>query len=830
MNLFIKKEMISGKQKNVVFGIYNESGANVTAYQLIMSRELFDYYSRECNLKISAIGNLPVVITTDSPLAIACTNVYSSVKQTLEKPGIDKRKAVDLFIKRVTEMLKDAKKATTLVKFIIEDMQATKTLTLAKLDSFNLDQIDADVRQVILNEYSSRESSHITETLFQKTCTDKLSLRLPTATQLSNEDIELGDLIPKRSEVCNPYNNPMAYTSLYKQPGSGITAAMYPLIEGNPKNNTLGIQENEKDFYENLVEWIRSNISNSLGPEALNADDKNIVLDSNTAQYLNELYAIVYSWHWSHNPNVPSYSPESEDDDEFSDSNDSNGSQFVYTLRPGEEFDVRVPAFLPLQNFIQQAALELGYKVYAEAVIKLCRWGERKPSALYFEGFPYIFDLGKNVTEVYAGHISDYVQSEDENGCNMILKGLISCNSRIIDTKYMVSHGYKYNSFTVPVGLIFTQIYTNKKNPEKKIKLDSYYSMIDVVKGLFAWKKGKDTAFRPRGFSIDENGVIHTPIKPTTVENISSLRQKYHNERATSVANPFYCSPALQDLFIELKVYDSTKEINQFYIIDNGVQTANLPMVFDENSFSTIEELAAKFADCTISSQDTAIDMSVFRILLPILLDVNKKLAVKDDVTLPEIVNTYKEAMLQNNYVDEAAFYKKRKQEGESFSSLSGLRAPAVEADTLESTVNTGTTSEHKEQADRQSAIAVSPTAEVGAHVNPLVTDPGNLRTVCAIRRGAPENVIGYYVVRRVVSNGMVRNEVVLLNKDYVDRHPEVEVKNGGQFRTIVAGLLEALRMLCSNKRPIITLVESEECLDYYVKLYIKIVHSGQVV
>ncbi|MFQ9150770.1 MAG: hypothetical protein ACLR6B_03750 [Blautia sp.] len=140
------------------------------------------------------------------------------------------------------------------------------------------------------------------------------------------------------------------YTQITDAPGSGVPSSMYPLVEGKASNNTLPIQENEQEMYDALVKWMQSNIVEEYGKSALDADDKNVVLDLNSQGYLNALMCAIYSWHWSHNPNVPFYDPE-ERKQMMTMMIAKLHLQYSYRLKPGEEFAMRMNAYYPLQNF-----------------------------------------------------------------------------------------------------------------------------------------------------------------------------------------------------------------------------------------------------------------------------------------------------------------------------------------------------------------------------------------------------------------------------------------------------------------------------------------------
>ena len=75
-----------------------------------------------------------------------------------------------------------------------------------------------------------------------------------------------------------------------------------------------------------------------------------------------------------------------------------------------------INAIMLLTSFVEKAKAVVGYQVYAEAVIKLLRWGSRKCSGLLITGYNQIFQLGTNTIRPYIGAISDYEPSTDAEG------------------------------------------------------------------------------------------------------------------------------------------------------------------------------------------------------------------------------------------------------------------------------------------------------------------------------------------------------------------------------------------------------------------------------
>ncbi|MFQ9150769.1 MAG: hypothetical protein ACLR6B_03745 [Blautia sp.] len=84
-------------------------------------------------------------------------------------------------------------------KFFVDAVisHCTEKLTLADIDSFPVADIDQNFVSIILDELHSREVAKTTTNLFQKTCTDKLSIALPSRALLASEDLDYDDLCTK---------------------------------------------------------------------------------------------------------------------------------------------------------------------------------------------------------------------------------------------------------------------------------------------------------------------------------------------------------------------------------------------------------------------------------------------------------------------------------------------------------------------------------------------------------------------------------------------------------------------------------------------------------
>ena len=261
-------------------------------------------------------------------------------------------------------------------------------------DSFGATQIHRDFLEDTMKFLNSQKREVIhTENKFQKECTDPIMFRLPSRDEMENEDIKTSEIMPERFQICEPYKYPDAYEVYYDKASSRVPKDYFPMIEGNPANNTLPIQENEKEFYENLNTWILNNLKIVYAEKLDSMEEKDFVLDSTTESYLNMLIERVYRWHWGHSEHVPEKRKEDLNDDTEEENDGTEKSNYIFTRKPGNEDKPLYAAYESLRNFLRQASMQCSYKIYSEALIKIARWGTRKPTALAFDDYNYTSSL-----------------------------------------------------------------------------------------------------------------------------------------------------------------------------------------------------------------------------------------------------------------------------------------------------------------------------------------------------------------------------------------------------------------------------------------------------
>lgn len=183
-------------------------------------------------------------------------------------------------------------------------------------------------------------------------------------------------------------------------------------VIGDSRNNDIKIQKNEQVYYDALVEFINyhimlhnKQIHKDFSNEELEVQTKSDfdtgVLPTGLKLYLEKLLSTIITFQYFHTGFFSHMDDlfddeDSDNTDEGSSSEDSDttsGSKFYYSNNEDDRL-IQSDADVVLIDYLQISALIYGASVYAEAIVKLLRWGDRKPQRLIVgENNPNTFDL-----------------------------------------------------------------------------------------------------------------------------------------------------------------------------------------------------------------------------------------------------------------------------------------------------------------------------------------------------------------------------------------------------------------------------------------------------
>lgn len=711
-------------QKNIVFMIkdtkYHKS------VELLCDTSLFDLINQNTPIRIAKLPEImqPIVCTVNTTNAVDCTSFVVQLMAQLDKVKEITTKMKEIYLTALDNITKDREASINMLEAAYIHWQYINGSGF-RFDNFGAMHFDNDFRKETANAFYIEETISV-DTLFQDKCTDKLMFKLPLLSQLNDDEISIDSLLPLREQLCKPYPDgyEIAYTSDYKAPGRGIPSSMYLLVEGRVENNTLPIQENEREFYDTLTNWIKFNISTALKVKVDEMDAKLVTLDQDTEIYLTELLTRLYSWHWGHNKNVPAYLPEEDDVAE-----DSDASKFVFTLKNAADINNIIVATDSLIRFVRKAQNEIGIRAWVETVIKILRWGERKPTSLYFQGYPYIFELGTNRVLPYVGSITDYNLAVTPEGYNMTVDTAFIMDTRIRDTEYVSNKGYPYPSLVAPVGVVCKQIYINSKKADDRIAALKYFSITDFIMLLFSNKINEDTMYIPEGISVSEEGSINITNNLQCNRNLTTtkLLQNYNAEKNRLLTNPYYSNQVLNDLYMELKSNSAEKLITQLEILRTGIELDNIETTLEKNSIDSLEQLVDKCSQMIIYNKDQAIASNVFRQLYPVYIEVSKRLIevsksnAKLATDMTYTLNLFKEIMLELDYKSDNYFLSKSVNEVVSFRDLYNRSLSSVSnAQTLEESHAFSTIADKEQEAEKEFSLSEESVTKDATEKEPL--------------------------------------------------------------------------------------------------------------
>lgn len=664
----------------------NQIDSIVSALNMISNATLFLKFANQYGLKLALCpGDSKISIITNSDASFTnVTSVYSTIDKYLTDNNIEQ--LPNVISQKLIAALTQMPDVTDAIAVTIVSLCLTfRSYLRDSADDIDLISIGMDyyapkyfeqTKQFIdsLNESAiwpfTKISMSENKTIPMKSCDDQLFVEIPSRQLLLDDDVNVKSFLPKKSSFYRPYGaatlNDM---TLYKEPESKFPKELIPMVEGNVHNNELGIQENEQKYYDALIEWVQFNMKSDAGTD-IDVSPSNPNIDAVSQVYLDALCEMFYGWNWDHNPNIPVYDADA-DEPEYNDDAADDGikSSYVYKATKKEKaameagvdlnsvHEMHVNAFELLKDYLREASLNLGYKVYVEAVIKLARWGERKPTALFFEDYPLIFSLGDNKVSQYIGYIDSY-EVKQQNGCDSTAICAIYDNAMFADKGYLRSLGYEYDCLMAPIGLFGQKIYVNKSDlgPEE-LKFEQYYSLIDVVR---SYVTGSEE------FKID--GIEYDGTSFKTTKNIvcddgivlSKIMFQYKANKNNMMLSPFCSAESLQNLYMDLGVVLGAADapLHHFTLLQSKQRVADLRKDISINSFSSKEDLLKKREERAIRLLRYAVETEVASVILPVYIIASKLYEEKPESerTFENILNIYKEAMIRCDYFDEAGF------------------------------------------------------------------------------------------------------------------------------------------------------------------------------
>jgi hypothetical protein len=527
-----------------------------------------------------------------------------------------------------------------------------------------------------LKEFIKGNSS--TVTMHMDTEDSLVMVRIPKATSPTFYN-ELPNLLGF-ADVYGKNPNPLYFSCAYKTDPSAVPERDYERIEGYADKNDLPIQDNEKDYFDKLKKFTYKRLSIERG---VNQEQfEGVRLSLQMEEYFKDLIGCVIGLNWSHNICVPkndyiksmrltgkSVADLSEDeiaDKDEDEATDSIVSKYVYETIPGMSEGAmnalmaeRPISHLGIQlfQFIKTAAdMTNNVDIWFEAIIKLLRWGSRKPKCLSFEGYNKIYDLTTNDIYEKTGNVEDYVLGEwqDSFGNTVNFRPcMFVMDSTDIQDDALKAKLSGMSMLPIPVALVGMISLVNESQ-NKKEDLQISVSLVDAVMSLINdnYKVFGDKSLKIEGVKLEGDRVIVDPevskfIMEGTINNdnnpnkvvASDLINAESSGRSTSLLYPFIKSDCFDFIYSRLKVSNGSnlniKDHSQIHIISQflgeGGSYISLDQMLENYKISSEEDLRQKISDGIIMPQDKAkvVDANIFSEVFPVFVEATNSLLVK---------------------------------------------------------------------------------------------------------------------------------------------------------------------------------------------------------
>lgn len=263
-------------------------------------------------------------------------------------------------------------------------------------------------------------------------------------------------------------------------------------VLGNPENNMLPLQENEQAIRTALVNMVKSSIVNMLEERGEEVTDERVeslyamnVIPAYTKQYLDSLLEYFLQVNWMHTGKVPQMF---DSMDGVEDPEDGPDSFYGYAMSNASSLDGFNPTdalqLVTTELFTQ--AKKLGVDLYVDTIIRIARWGSRKPTKIPI-GWNRFLDLNQMYIDFDDGRKKIAAPVLVDGKFLLEPRGVIMAQGNA-DVVRRVQPEFLGERFKMPVGILCTM-------KTEDGKMDFALSVMDVVQMLVNEECRKDFVF-----------------------------------------------------------------------------------------------------------------------------------------------------------------------------------------------------------------------------------------------------------------------------------------------------------------------------------------------
>lgn len=520
--LTVDKTGIDGKKRSILVSV--NIGKQYSMLDLLSDTIKFAEVRRCCDIEIDEMDGYPVVIHT--PVTDESKNRYGKPIYCFELPAVYpniaaentdyinrlKKALFDLFSKNGGEY-EDIDYGVTVLFSQIKPYFSGELLIHIEYQkgAINYDRHSTikeaiDKINLMVSATSKYVSPVLNESVKQEEPSDKFFIKLPDYEKFKGGWLVGGSLIPALSSIWVPFAHPAYYCPYWKRLKNSsydfrvrflssidqendisfdkkyITEWVdYPdeYILGNSENDELPIMDNEIDYYNTLLKFIEFDLKQNYSPEIAEKLLNEGGLTPEMEEFLDELLERILSQNWSCAGmfRIGAYSGNDDDEEDLREDDGSLAEYRYYKDTNERKFDgmAMIEGFIKKIAHGDQNTKPGGCKTYVEAIIKLARWGERKPANLKLDGSEIQFSLTRFSACKPAVKFDELV-TKTVNGRPLCLQGYITLNWKLSDSDYISTIGSK-GSILAPVGFIAVKKFEGDTDLSQIV----YISLMDVI-------------------------------------------------------------------------------------------------------------------------------------------------------------------------------------------------------------------------------------------------------------------------------------------------------------------------------------------------------------
>ena len=508
-------------------------------------------------------------------------------------------------------------------------------------------------------EFNFLKSPH-NKTVLQESPESEIMFRVPTykelvdilykAGQIISDKDNGGDIdayvsaVPAQKNLQRPYEKEGCFSVYYKKlyDLGKLTEDDLKLIEGDPRNNDLPLQENEMRLYNTLKEMLQDCLVNSNpavdAKEYIAKCEKEHITDLRFLNYIKALCVVLGKTNWIHTGFLPicesdvfylkdgtevgtvvkveesKSSDDSNDDDDDDDNEDSAevGLSGYYNNDRGINGNP-LQGDMVLYGLINEISR---IDIYGpiELLIRLLRWGDRKPTRIYIPQFKQYLDTFDFRLKDDSGNIGD-LTIRQVDGCDYVFEGLVNYPVKVTDNNIIASKKFPKSVVQVPIAYKVRQYY-NETKMSKIIIIPIFEAIFNDI------KIARVTDFIPNHYNYHNPNLGKIDQVP---ELYIDLNQPYESAwfeiRKSGGFGTDYCTDELVASLMELGV--KVDEFGPLKSLDRLLGDKSLKRKVSDYEFSTKAEFV-QLVDQLESGESVKdiIDANIIRIFYGAFLNV----------------------------------------------------------------------------------------------------------------------------------------------------------------------------------------------------------------